>query len=246
MWRFFLWPWLLALQNLTRLPLGRIPYQAEVFGRATVFFPLVGLVIGGLWTAAYYLLSPWWPPAVVAAALCGLNFWVTGGMHADGFIDYVDGLGGRTPAERLAIMRDSTVGAFGVMGGIVLGLFRFALFFSLPSYPWQILLLVPVIGRTGMVWAIRFFPYARPQGQGKLYKEFTGNAQVLGASLIAGVIAVLIGGYKGVMLLGGAVLGALLLGLLFRRQLGGLTGDTYGALNEILEIGSLATGLLLW
>ncbi|MGO0122746.1 adenosylcobinamide-GDP ribazoletransferase [Desulfothermobacter acidiphilus] len=244
MWRYFLWPWFLALQNLTRLPLGWVPYRKDVFGRATAFFPLVGLVIGGLWLGAYRLLECCWPPAVVAALLCGINFWVTGGMHADGFIDYVDGLGGRTPERRLAIMRDSTVGAFGLMGGITLALLRFALFLSLSWHSWRVLLLAPVLSRAGMVWAIRCFPYARPQGQGKVYKEFTGNAQVLEASLLSIIIAVLLDHFAGLCFWAGALLLTVVLGAFFRRQLGGLTGDTYGALNEILELSCLAGGLL--
>jgi len=236
----------LAVQNLTRLPVGNVPFDPVVFGRGTAFFPLVGLLVGGVLTGIYYGAGFVFPPPVAAALLVGGGLLLTGGMHLDGFIDTVDGLGGEDAARRLEIMRDSRVGAFGVMGGVCLLLLRFALFSSLGAAAWPLLLLAPVVSRGGMVWAIFFFPYARPQGQGRLYKDYTGRRETAVATLLVLVLSFLLGGPAGVVLAVVPLAIVLLLGFFFKRRLGGLTGDVYGAINELVETGVLAVGLAIY
>lgn len=233
---------LLAVQNLTRLPVGNVPFDPAVLGRGAAFFPVVGLLLGGLSVGVYYLAGLVFPPLVVAAFLVALGLLLTGGMHVDGFIDTVDGLGGRDAARRLAIMRDSRVGAFGVMGGITLLLLRFSLFASLAG-AWELLLVAPVVSRTGMVWAIFLFPYARPEGQGRIYKDHTTWREAVAATILALGIVSLVGGWTGFSLALTAFPVVLALGSFFKRRLGGLTGDIYGAINEVLEVLVLAAGL---
>ncbi|MGQ9512368.1 adenosylcobinamide-GDP ribazoletransferase [Thermodesulfitimonas sp.] len=236
------WAFLLAVQNLTRIPVGNVPFEPAVLGRGTTFFPVVGFLLGGLSVGVYCLAGLVFPPLVVAALLVALGLLLTGGMHVDGFIDAVDGLGGRDAARRLAIMRDSRVGAFGVMGGITLLLLRFSLFASIGG-AWHPLLLAPVVSRWGMVWAIFLFPYARPQGQGRIYKDYTTWWETVTATVLALGIAFLVGEWAGLYLALAALVLVLLMGAFFTRHLGGLTGDTYGAVNEVLEVFVLAVGL---
>lgn len=235
---------LLTVQNLTCLPVGRVPFDPVAFGRGTAFFPLVGLLVGGALTAVYFGATLLWPPPVVAALLVAGGIIMTGGVHLDGFIDTVDAFGGRDAAERLAIMRDSRVGAFGVTGAVVLLLLRFAAFQSLVAVgAWQMILLVPVVGRTGMVWAILFFPYARPEGQGRLYKEHTRWPEAAVATILALAITSGFGGFAGCCVALAAFPVVFLVSLFLSRRLGGLTGDTYGAIGEVLEVFVLAVGL---
>jgi adenosylcobinamide-GDP ribazoletransferase len=236
------WAFLLAVQNLTRLPVGNVPFEPAVLGRGTAWFPAVGLLLGGLFFGAYYVAGLVFPPLVVAALLVAAGLLLTGGMHVDGFIDTVDGLGGRDAARRLAIMRDSRVGAFGVMGGITLLLLRFSLLASLNG-AWPLLLLAPVVSRWGMVWAIFLFPYARPQGQGRIYKDYTTWREAVAATVLTLGIAFLVGEWAGLYLALAAFVLVLLMGAFFKRRLGGLTGDTYGAVNEVLEVFVLSVGL---
>ena len=93
----------------------------------------------------------------------------TGGLHLDGLADTCDGLfGGSSPPERLAIMRDSRVGTFGVLGVVCILLLRWAAFLSLTSPIRRgALLLAPALGRWAMVGAVAALPYARPEGLGK-------------------------------------------------------------------------------
>lgn len=233
----------MAVQNLTRIPVGRIPFDPAAFGRGTAFFPLVGLLVGGVSATIYFIAGPLLPPPVVAALLVAGGLIVTGGIHLDGLIDTVDAFGGRDVEHRLEIMRDSRVGAFGVMGATSVLLFRFALFQSLGEAAWAVVLLAPVVGRYGLVWAVVLFPYARPQGQGRLYKNYTGWPEVTVATLLALTISFGFWGLAGLGLAAASLPAVMIVGSFLNRRYGGLTGDTYGAINEVLELAVLTAGL---
>lgn len=221
-----------------------MPFDPVLFGRGTAFFPLVGLLVGGVLAAIYSAASLSLPPPVVAALLVAGGLVVTGGMHVDGLIDTADAFGGRNAEHCLQIMRDSRVGAFGVMGAAALLLLRFTLFQSLAgAAAWKAILLAPVVSRAGMVWAIAFFPYARPQGQGRLYKDYTGWPEATVATLLALASCFGFWGLTGAVLAVAALPAVILIGAFLNRRFGGLTGDTYGAINEILELGVLTAGV---
>ncbi|MDQ0286322.1 adenosylcobinamide-GDP ribazoletransferase [Desulfofundulus luciae] len=227
----------MALQFLTRFYVYRGEFDEQAYGRAPLFFPLVGLFLGAAWTALYFSLSPLFPPAVTAALLVLGMVVFSGGLHLDGFMDTMDGIfSGRSREKMLEIMRDSRVGAFGVLGLVCLLLLKFALLFSLPRevLP-RLLLTVPAISRWGMVYAIARFPYARPQGLGLLQVRHTRGRELALASLCALGAAVL-GGPVGLVLLFLSLVLVHQLGRYLTGRLGGLTGDTYGAINEILEV----------
>ena len=117
---------LTALGFLTALPVPRRVADATALARALIFFPLVGLLVGALLLALDLLLAPLLPNSVRATILLGAGIGLTRALHLDGLIDCCDGLfGGFTPERRLEIMRDSRVGAFGVLGAIVVLLLRF-------------------------------------------------------------------------------------------------------------------------
>lgn len=229
---------LFALSHLSRLPVPDIPFKGESLGRSTAFFPLVGLVFGVI-LAAFWWLAGWlFPPPVIAAMIVVGLVVLTGGIHLDGFMDSVDGLfSGRSRERKLEIMRDSRVGAFGVLALACLFLLKFTLLLGLPGdVLLNMLLLVPVLSRWGMVYAIFTFPYARPEGLGKLYASYTGKRELLLATLTAVAVAGFTLGPVGLwlMALSGAL--TLLLGKAVAVELGGLTGDIYGAINEVLEV----------
>ena len=103
------------------------PFTARELGAAVGFYPLVGLILGGLLLAADYLLGLFMPPLVRIALLLALWVILTGALHLDGFLDACDGLlGGFTPESRLEIMRDERVGAFALAGGVLLLLVKFS------------------------------------------------------------------------------------------------------------------------
>ncbi len=156
-------------------------------------------------------------------------------------MDVCDGVfGGFTRERRLEIMRDSRVGAFGVVGGVAVLLLKYGALLSLLTLPepgkeWA-LLLFPAISRWTMVVLLGAFPYARSQGLGS---PFHGGGVKI-ATTVAGLstlaASILLGGFAGLGLFFGAMAIAWLMGWAMAKSMGGLTGDTYGATNEVIEM----------
>jgi len=228
---------LAAVQFLTIAPpLVRRSFTDAELGRAVGYFPLVGALIGAFLVGFDHLLGLFLPTGVTATLV--LTGWVlcTGALHLDGFLDSCDGLfGGRTPEDRLRIMRDERAGAFAVIGGILLLLVKFQ-GIAVLSHHNAALCLAPILGRWGMTGAVVAFPYARPEGLGRTMKDHAGWRQALLASAIAFVAAWVITGWLGWILF---LLSGVLMFLAVRfvlTRLPGLTGDIYGAVCELLEV----------
>jgi adenosylcobinamide-GDP ribazoletransferase len=181
----------------------------------------------------------WFPPAVTAALILVLWVLATGALHLDGFLDSCDGLfGGHTPEARLRIMRDERVGAFAVIGGVLLLILKYACLASL-AHGTTALLIAPTLGRWGMTVAVVACPYARAEGLGRDMKDHAGWYQVIFGSATTAAIVWLSGEWQGMIALAVAfvIFGAVAVFVL--RRLPGFTGDTYGALCEILETATL-------
>ena len=228
---------LAAVQFLTIAPpLVRRPFTGEELGRAVGYFPLVGVLIGGFLIEADRFLTLFLPPSVAAALVLTGWVWCTGALHLDGFLDSCDGLfGGRTPEERLRILRDEHVGAFTVIGGVLLLMVKFQGLAALQNRS-AALCLAPVLGRWGMAVAVVAFPYARAEGLGRTMKDHAGWGQALLASACAGGGAWYAAEWRGLiaLLLCGVL--TFLVACFALKRLRGLTGDIYGALCELLEV----------
>lgn len=288
-------PILAAFQFLTRFPVrAELDFTPELLRRSVRYYPLVGAAVGlSVWAAA--ALSAWLLPPLPAAVLALIVWvWVTGGLHLDGWMDTADGLLSYRPREKmLEIMKDSRVGAMGVLACVLLLMLKASLLASLlQGGVWQTgaaLLTAPVWSRWFMTRAMRLWPNAR-QGEG-LAGQFRG----LGARDARGATAWAIVLTAAALLL--AVLLIILLAMLpatdalsqtaalpgteaahrgriepalaelllyaclhpvlawaagtraarwMSAKLGGLTGDTYGALNEGLEAALLLLAVLIF
>jgi len=237
---------LAALQFLTVFPIPkRRQIGAEELGASQGYFPLVGLFLGAILAGVDWLLGFTLPVAVVNALLLIVLIILTGALHVDGFIDTCDGLVGRgTPQERWRIMSDSRVGGFGVAGAFCL-LLLFYVSLSSITEPYRLiaLILTPTLGRWSMVYAIFAFPYAKPAGLGVSFKEQAGWQGFTLATSVALVAAVGLFAIRGLgLMLAGLVLMftvwlvALAVALFLRGKFGGLTGDSYGAINEVTQV----------
>lgn len=228
---------LAAVQFLTVIPLHRDVTQKEL-GRSLVYFPLVGLGIGAVLFGLDRFFILFLPAAVGSALLIVVLVLLTGANHLDGFIDTCDGMAaGRSPQERLDIMCDSRVGGFGVVGACCLLLVKYVSLLFLPgAYRMAGLLLMPVLGRWAMVYAIFAYPSARKTGMGQTFKEQTDRWKMIIATLIAIAISVALMKLWGLALMAAIWLSVLVLASFLKARLGGLTGDTYGALNEVVEV----------
>lgn len=235
-----------ALQHLTRIHLCDVAFNERNLGRSGMFFPLVGIILGAILVVVDRLAGFLFPPAAAAAAVVVGLVLLTGGIHLDGFMDTADGVFSGRPRERkLEIMRDSRVGAFGALAVFCLLLFKFALLTGLAGNgQYMALIMMTVFGRWAMTYAIARFPYAREEGMGTLHSRYTGSFELGVASLIA-IAAAGAGGPGGIIIFFASAAAAHIFCLYIKNTLGGLTGDTYGALNEILEVFVLALYLPL-
>ena len=229
-----------ALQFLTIIPI-RLKASANALHRSIAYFPLVGLLIGGILYGLDRLLTLAFPMSLVNILLVITLAAMTRALHLDGFIDTCDGLaGGHSPEERLKIMRDSRVGGFGVVGGCFLILLQYVALTVVPEeHRMAALLLMPTIARWTMVYAIFAYPYAREQGMGKIFQEGTNWPWLAIATAITLASCLGLMWLNGLAVMAAAMLVALLVANWLSGKLGGLTGDAYGAINELVEVSVL-------
>jgi len=220
-----------------------IPINNLEFQRVACFAPLIGLIIGGILGLMDFGLHVVGMPTLTSSALV-VSFWIflTGGLHLDGVMDAADGLAVQDPQKRLEVMVDSATGAFGAMAAIALLLIKTMALADLSSQRWLVLMLVCGWGRWGQQIAIALYPYLKPVGKGK----FHGSAISSSWDLLPGLILLLSLSAASVLIdktllklalisvIGGMAI-AYLTGAWFHRQLGGHTGDTYGAVVEWTE-----------
>lgn len=226
-----------AFQFLTVMPpLIRRAMTPVELGRAVSFFPMAGLLLGLLLAGLQWATAFLFPAGVVAFLVLAAWIFCTGALHFDGFLDSCDGLfGGWTVEDRLRILHDVHVGAFAVAGGALLLLGKYAALAALTGAP-AALIVAPALGRWAMSMAVVRYPYARTAGLGRAMKDETGWPQALLATAIAGLVAVLFGGWTGIAALAIAGLGAWLFIRFALARLPGLTGDIYGATCEFGEL----------
>jgi len=247
---------LVATKFLTIIPLlPRREDSREEMGRSLVYYPVVGLFIGLILAGLNWLLNLFLPEQVVNGLLLVSLVIISGALHLDGFIDTCDGIAGHKPVEeRWQVMRDSRVGAFGIVGVVLLLLVKYISLSSI-SNPllMTILIMMPVISRWSIVYALFAYPYARPEGLGKSIKESANLRRFTIATVLTlalCIAAAWLTGIENFYLTGPVIiLGTLLLikvsAAYFSKIFAGLTGDNYGAINEIAEVGVLIIMTLL-
>jgi adenosylcobinamide-GDP ribazoletransferase len=207
------------------------------------FYPLVGATLGSIMMGVYVVGLEVFPDGVVRPALVVLLIMLTGGLHLDGFADVCDGFyAGQTKADALRIMKDPHLGSMAVVGIVGVLMMKVVLLSHLPAAVLcSALLIFPAVSRGGMVWGMWMASYARPEGgTGEVFFRTLGRRHVWIATVLLSVWAVLFSGWAGLILLGLAVGATRLFVGYCDRRIGGMTGDTLGALNELLELLTLA------
>lgn len=242
----------LAFGLLTRLPVPPVgePTPREV-GRSPLFYPLVGVVVGGAaWATGW---GAGGTGSALAAALT-LTVWVvlTGGLHLDGLADSADAwVGGMGDRERtLAILKDPNAGPAGVVAVVLVLLLKFAALETLlvNGGGW-VLPVAALLGRTGVLLLLATLPYARPGGMGALAAAHLPRttAVAVGAAAVGGCawLTMALPGPLAALATVGTTLAAWWgLRRAWRRRLGGTTGDTAGATCELLETAALVGAAL--
>jgi adenosylcobinamide-GDP ribazoletransferase len=231
-----------AFQFLTIFPtVIKRMFTSQEMGRAVGWFPLVGVTLGFALYGVNYFSSLIFPPMVSAALT--LIAWIafTRFFHLDGFMDSLDGLfGGWTPERRLEIMKDSRMGAFGTIGGILVLLTKFAALSYLDASPplsmFSSIMLATTLGRWASPLVIYAFPYAREDGLGIEMKRNVTIREIIIATLIAGTTSWFVFGWLGFAFMLGAAIIAFLTAAYTMRLIPGLTGDIYGTVTTLVEM----------
>ncbi len=235
-----------ALGFLTRLPLPRgVTLAAEDLRRAQRLFPLAGLVVGligalAFWLASHLGLGPW-PAGALAVAATAL---ATGALHEDGLGDTADGFGGGGDAGRkLEIMRDSRLGSYGGLALILSVLLRVAALAALadPELAGAALVAAHVASRGILPAVMAAAPAARPDGLAASIGA-AGRADLwLALGLTAVLVVLTLGLRGGFFVLALAILAGAAVTWLAKRQIGGITGDVLGAVQQAAEAAALLT-----
>jgi adenosylcobinamide-GDP ribazoletransferase len=243
--------WLTALQFLTRLRVPSGPYEQDSLARAVKFFPIVGLLIGSGSLLLYRLLVPHLPLTIVALLVVVYLVVVTGYLHEDGLADSVDGFGGGWERERvLTIMRDSHIGTYGAAALALSLLARVLLIASLPRVQAASYLIVaPVLSRWTTLPLSFFLAPARERsenhidGQGARIAHLTTPGSLVVGSLFAFVIAFALLRVRALVPLSVSMGVTLVMALYYKRRIGGVTGDCFGATNQLTEIAVYLCGV---
>ena len=229
---------LIALQFLTVITIRKtLPFNEVAFGRSAAFFPLVGGILGGIVWGLDRILSLLIPSTLLSVVLMAALAILSRGLHLDGLADSADGFfGGRDRQHCLDIMKDSHIGTFGVLAltGVLLLKVR-ALDLLVGEVRAHALFLAPLLSRWALVgMAFRSRP-ARDEGLGALLVRNVYGRELLWASTFAFVVTTIVGGRAGLLLF--AVITGITVGVTryCHHRLGGVTGDTCGAIGELVE-----------
>ena len=230
---------LVAVQMMTRVPVRlAAPPTAGELARAAAWYPLVGAGIGAAAAGAYWALGRAHLPSLAPWAALAAAIVVTGAFHEDGLADTADGLfGGHDRARRLEIMRDSRVGTYGVVALVLVLGAQVAALGALPaSLGWRALVAAHALGRAAAL-PLTLMPYARAEGGLGASVAQRVPALALAFALVTGVLPLaLLPWPLALAAVGAAGLVALAGAWRFSRDLGGITGDTLGAVVKLAEL----------
>jgi adenosylcobinamide-GDP ribazoletransferase len=225
-----------AIQFITSIPLG---CTAIFEPRAMVpFFPVVGLILGLVVAVFDFVALYFWPVYVVAILDVVLLVVLTGALHIDGLGDTADGLYGRRPREQaLKIMKDSRIGAMGLVAVVCVLAVKWAGLACLGPHRSLLIILVPAFARSAMIFGMYFLKYGRPEGgTGSPFFENPPEKKAFIFIVIPAILSVF-SGYRGIglMLFFVLITGSII--MFYQKRMGCITGDMLGAMVEITEAG---------
>jgi adenosylcobinamide-GDP ribazoletransferase len=231
-----------ATAFLTRVPVGRfVEVDGRAVARAAPLYPLVGAAVGALAGAVVDVLAGPLPAWTAATTGVGLAVLLTGGMHLDALADTADALGGTTRERRLEIMRDPAIGSFGVAALVLVLVLEISLLAELGARDLALVSFAAAgaLSRWSPLPIAFALRYTRDAGQGRSLTTGISLAAVLLGLAVAAAIAAISLGSGAAAALGAAAGVPLVLGLFYRRWLGGITGDALGAATALAQTACL-------
>jgi adenosylcobinamide-GDP ribazoletransferase len=233
------------VQFLTRIPVPSLPYETDSLSRSAKFFPLVGALIGGSAALVHRVIAPHLPRLLAALFIVVYLVLITGGLHEDGLADSADAFGGDASREQiLIILRDSRIGTYGAAALTLSLVARLLLLASLPlAAVVHYLIAAQILCRWTILPLSCFLPSARTDGQGVRIARLTSIGTLAGGTLFSFAAAIFLLHSHAIASIVSAVIIALLSGLYYRRRIGGVTGDCFGATSQLAEIGVYLCGV---
>jgi adenosylcobinamide-GDP ribazoletransferase len=250
---------LVATQFLTRLPTPVWEnFQPSWLSQSARYFPLVGVLVGGVNVGIWWLLGHWLPPAVTVGLMLAVSLLVTGAFHEDGLADTCDGFGGGTSRDRiLAIMKDSRIGAYGAIAICVMLGLKWATLVAIPAAAFPLMVIgAHMFSRwcaCGLIWRLRYVRGDEDAKARPLADSIHGRDWAVSGAL--GALAVAPFAFAGNLMpnalvfralataAGASVITAVALALYFRKRIGGYTGDCLGAVQQLTELVFLVAAL---
>lgn len=229
---------ILATQFATVIPTPSIRTVSDSDIRKSVlFFPIIGGALGGALWGIQYLLTRHMAYLSAAAVSISVYSLLTGALHLDGLMDTADAVGSRRSREEaLNIMKDSRIGAMGAVAAILVLLGKLTAISSVSPQDWEPFIVVPMMSRLSMIWSMAVSRSARQEGLGSFFARRVPVWVLAGATIFSGVVCILFLPLKDALwVLVYFVATVSLFNAWMVRKFGGMTGDTYGALNEIME-----------
>jgi adenosylcobinamide-GDP ribazoletransferase len=204
-------------------------------GRSAIFFPVIGLILGSILVAVNFVLAPFASAALLSVILVSLLAFLTRGLHLDGVGDTFDGLGaGGDRGRILSVMDDSHTGVFGLTAVVLVLLLKIHALESIDADRGRTLLVALILGR----WAMLLLAYrskAAKDGLGSRLIEQLKTKYFLIATLLTLVLVTAIWSRNGIMMMAWVAIFTTGSKIYFHRRLGGVTGDTCGAVGELSE-----------
>jgi adenosylcobinamide-GDP ribazoletransferase len=247
-----------ALMFFTRIPCPKwVDHSEEYLNKSSRYFPLMGWIVGGASAIIYFLAAYILPVSIAVLLSMVTSIWLTGAFHEDGLADVCDGFGGGWTKDKIMdIMKDSRVGAFGVIGLVMVLLIKYTSLFYMPS---EIKLVIPFaivsahsLSRFFAVTFLMTHEYAR-DNQSSKSKPLATKLSPGGffAAFVFGILPLLLFSiyykkYELLILVVPLVITKFILGRFFKKWIGGYTGDCLGATQQICEVVFYLSFLVLW
>lgn len=230
---------LIAVQFLTKIPIKiQTGFDEKKLAKSMAFFSLVGILLGVFAAVVHHIASLIFSLTISNFLALVSLICITGNLHGDGLMDTADGVFSGRPRECiLEIMKDSRVGSHGVTACVAFFLAKMLFLGELPgAMQTSALILAPALGRWSQVYGAAFYPYARREGGTASFTTFVGWREVLINSLVVILLSAYLLQTKTFILLAVIFIVTVILNRYFRKKIGGITGDTLGAVNECIEV----------
>ena len=228
-----------AVQFLTRVPLPSLAYKQDSLVRAVKYFPVVGALIGYAAALLHRALAPHLSRPVTALAVITFLIVLTGALHEDGLADFADGFGGgHARDEILVIMRDSRIGAYGAIALILSLTARVLLLSVIPlDHVLHYLVAAHALSRWTALPLSHFLPAAHQQdGQGARLARLTSSTSLILGTIFTFCLIGYMLRLQAIAPVTGAIIVTALSARLYQRKIGGITGDCFGATNQLTEL----------